>query len=177
MKKLLLLSSIVLFTVFSANAQKFKKAKASSSKADATATEKPSEFGVAAVDNYVAKAYGLLDKKNGLSAQLDKLEKDVSEAGALTTSDEQKANFLKRAESIETGYAAIAKEAESLSKEAEVASKATVDCGLKAPKCAKAVKSATQAATQVTSGATTETARAAKVKAKIEALAATPSVE
>jgi hypothetical protein len=167
MKKVLLftLSLLLMSTVtFAQKGKKVGKAK------EVKEVKHPGEMGNATVDGYVTEAFGHVATKKALAADLTKLEEDAKAAGLASTSEEDAAAMMKRADALEAGYTKLGTDIEATSKKAEAASKATVDCGMKAMKCTKAVKTATSAMAGISNGLPAEVKRAAEVKAKVEAV-------
>ena len=130
----------------------------------------PGEMGNATIDGYVSEAFGHLDTKKALAADAAKLEEDAKAAGLASTSEEDAAAMMKRADALEAAYTKLGEDIEATTKKAEAATTASADCGMKAMKCAKAVKTATQALGSLSSGLPAEVKRAAEVKAKVEAV-------
>ena len=130
----------------------------------------PGEMKNATIDAYVNEAFGHLDTKKALSADLAKLEEDAKAAGVASATKEEATAMAKRAEALVAGYTKLSADVEATVGKAEAATKATTDCGMKAMKCAKAVKTATKAMTGLSKGLPAEVKRAAEVKAKVEAL-------
>ena len=141
--------------------------------AEAKEVKHPGEMKNATIDGYVNEAFGHLDTRTALAADLAKLEEDAKAAGLASTSEEDAAAMMKRAEVLEAGYTTLGEGVEATVGKAEAATTASADCGMKAMKCAKAVKTATSAMTGLTKGLPAEAKRAAEVKAKVEALGRT----